>query len=81
MIAADVRPVAPVQSVALDADVGRIRAEDVVPIDLLAFDNSAIDGHAVRAADADRSAAGPRVAGRVAAGQHPAAPIAPRTAG
>src|SRR5258705_331803 len=57
----------------LDAANGRVAAEHVVAaVDLPTFDNSAMDGYAVRAADvAKASTAAPvklRVVGKVAAG-------------
>jgi len=49
-----VGPVAEVESVALNAAGGRVIAADIVaPIDLPPFDNSAVDGYAVRHADLD----------------------------
>jgi molybdopterin molybdotransferase len=62
------------------ASVGRVLAEDVVsPCDLPRWDNSAMDGYAVRAADA----AAPvdlRIAGYVPAGSHSSEAVAPGTA-
>ena len=47
-----VTPVAEIETVALGAADGRVIARDVVaPIDLPPFDNSAVDGYAVRHAD------------------------------
>ena len=47
-----VRPVGEIETVALSAADGRVIARDVVsPIDLPPFDNSAVDGYAVRHAD------------------------------
>jgi molybdopterin molybdotransferase len=47
-----VSPVAEVETVPLDAARGRVVAHDIVaPIDLPPFDNSAVDGYAVRHAD------------------------------
>ena len=67
-------PVAEIETVALNAAGGRVIAGDVkAPIDLPPFDNSAVDGYAVRHADLDpmaetRLAVVERVtAGRVAA--------------
>ena len=52
MIAERVAPVAEIETVPLDAARGRVLAADVVaPIDLPPFDNSAVDGYAVRHAD------------------------------
>jgi molybdopterin molybdotransferase len=49
-----VMPVAEIETVALNAASGRVLASDVVaPIDLPPFDNSAVDGYAVRHADLD----------------------------
>jgi molybdopterin molybdotransferase len=49
-----VTPVAEIETVALNAASGRVLASDVVaPIDLPPFDNSAVDGYAVRHADLD----------------------------
>jgi len=54
IISERVAPVAEVERVALDAAQGRVVARDVVaPIDLPPFDNSAVDGYAVRHADLD----------------------------
>src|SRR5437868_3033289 len=62
------------ESVALDNAHGRVLSEPVVsPIDLPGFDNSAMDGYAVRAADLTpakrESPVRLRVAGRAAAGE------------
>ncbi len=52
IIAERVVPVAEVETVPLNAARGRVIASDVVaPIDLPPFDNSAVDGYAVRHAD------------------------------
>jgi molybdopterin molybdotransferase len=52
-----VTPVAETETVALNAASGRVLASDVVaPIDLPPFDNSAVDGYAVRHADLDAKA-------------------------
>jgi molybdopterin molybdotransferase len=60
------------EAVDLFAAQGRILAQDLVaPIDLPGFDNSAVDGYAVRAADLFPHAETKlRLAGRVAAGRH-----------
>ncbi len=67
-------PAAACEEAALEGAAGRVLAEEVrSPIDLPVFDNSAMDGYAVRAADV--GSAGPdsparlRVAGQVAAGE------------
>jgi molybdopterin molybdotransferase len=72
-ILAAIQPL-PWESVELNAAAGRILAEDVVsPIDLPAFDNSAMDGYAVRAADVSSAGAESpvplRLIGRVPAGE------------
>jgi molybdopterin molybdotransferase len=79
LIAERVAPVAETESVALRAARGRVLAADVIaPIDLPPFDNSAVDGYAVRHADLKpegdtRLAVGERVtAGRAAAHALPA---------
>jgi len=47
-----VMPVAEIETVAISAASGRVIASDVVaPINLPPFDNSAVDGYAVRHAD------------------------------
>jgi molybdopterin molybdotransferase len=52
-----VTPVSEIETVTLDAANGRVIARDVVaPIDLPPFDNSAVDGYAVRHADLNAKA-------------------------
>jgi Molybdopterin biosynthesis enzyme len=52
-----VTPVAETETLALSVASGRVLASDVVaPIDLPPFDNSAVDGYAVRHADLDAKA-------------------------
>lgn len=79
MIAARVGPVADVEVVGLhDAD-GRVLAADVAaPVDLPPFDNSAVDGYAVRLAGLEQGGSLP-VSGRLAAGAA-AQPLAAGTA-
>jgi molybdopterin molybdotransferase len=79
IIRARVAPVAEVETGSLQSAHGRVLAHDVLaPIDLPPFDNSAVDGYAVRHADLDgkaetRLAVVERVtAGRVAARALPA---------
>jgi molybdopterin molybdotransferase len=82
LIIARVTPVAEVEAVPLGDALGRIIAADVAaPEDLPAFDNSAVDGYAVRHADL-ATAADTRliVAERVMAGHAAAHPLAPREA-
>ncbi len=72
--------VATSEFVPLDAADGRVLAEDVnAPVDLPPFDNAAVDGYAVRLADARDGAALP-VDGRLAAGAPTASPLRPATA-
>jgi molybdopterin molybdotransferase len=79
IITADVSPVAALEEVLLDAADGRVLAADVTAaVDLPPFDNAAVDGYAVRAADLGDGVALP-IAGRIPAGA-PAATLAPGTA-
>jgi molybdopterin molybdotransferase len=79
LIAERVTPVSEAEEVTLHAASGRVLAQNVIaPLDLPPFDNSAVDGYAVR--HADLSASGEtrlRLAGRVTAGQAAAEPITP----
>jgi molybdopterin molybdotransferase len=73
LIGERVAPVAETERVALRAARGRVTASDIkAPVDLPPFDNSAVDGYAVRHADlkseADSSLA---IAGRLTAGRSP----------
>jgi molybdopterin molybdotransferase len=73
LIGERVAPVAETERVALRAARGRVTACDIkAPVDLPPFDNSAVDGYAVRHADlkseADSSLA---IAGRLTAGRSP----------
>src|SRR5215472_17703046 len=75
----NVAPLAIERASVLDA-LGRVLAEDIrSPRDIPGFDNSAMDGYAVRAADIARAGASSpvrlRVIGTVAAGTMPAAPL------
>ncbi len=68
IIAAEVACVEGIEHVGLHAADGRVLAEDVVaPLDLPPFDNSAVDGYAVRLADLSQNSA-LTVAARLAAG-------------
>src|SRR6202043_1291597 len=72
-------PVAETETVPLGAAYGRVLASDVTaPISLPPFDNSAVDGYAVRAADLDPTTE-TRLAimGRVTAGSAAARSLAP----
>jgi molybdopterin molybdotransferase len=73
-----VMPVAEIETVPLNAAYGRVMANDILaPIDLPPFDNSAVDGYAVRAADLDRnSETRLAVTERVTAGTAPARALA-----
>lgn len=79
-IAADVPCVVGMEQVPLHEADGRILAEDVVaPVDLPPFDNSAVDGFAVRHADLADIAVLP-VVGRLAAGEPATDALPPGTA-
>jgi molybdopterin molybdotransferase len=82
MIAERVKPVAETERVALAAARGRVLTADVVaPLDLPPFDNSAVDGYAVRHRDLDvKSETRLAIAGRLTAGQSAAQPIGAREA-
>jgi len=77
IIRARVAPVPEVETVPLQAAHGRVIARDVVaPIDLPPFDNSAVDGYAVRHADLDGEAETRlSVVERVTAGRAAALPL------
>lgn len=70
------------ETVPLAAALGRVTAGDVIaPVSLPPFDNSAVDGFAVRIADvAAQGETALRIAGRLQAGAEARAPIAPATA-
>jgi len=82
LIAERIVPIADVENIALTEARRRVLAADVVaPVDLPPFDNSAVDGYAVRHADLD--AAGETVlavAGRITAGAQAGAGIRPMQA-
>jgi molybdopterin molybdotransferase len=73
-----VMPVTEVETVPLNAAYGRVIAHDVrAPIDLPPFDNSAVDGYAVRAADlAGATDTRLAIAGRASAGHAAAGALA-----
>jgi molybdopterin molybdotransferase len=77
-----VMPVPETETVPLAAAYGRVMASDVTaPISLPPFDNSAVDGYAVRAADLDRNAETKlAVTDRVTAGRAAARALAPGAA-
>jgi len=72
-----VQPVMEVETVALSEALGRVTAHDIIaPIDLPPFDNSAVDGYAVRHADLAANAETQlRIAERVTAGHAAAQPL------
>src|SRR5665213_1747740 len=77
LIGERVSPVAETERVPLRGALGRVVATDIkAPVDLPPFDNSAVDGYAVRhadlAADTDTSL---KVAGRLTAGKRPDAAL------
>jgi len=77
LLRARITPVTPVESVALDHAQGRILAEDLTSgLFLPPFDNSAVDGWAVRCADLDGKSSLP-IGGRIAAGHPLAEPVRP----
>jgi len=82
MIVERIAPVTEVEPVALDDALGRIIAADVLATeDLPPFDNSAVDGFAVRHADLSAGAETRLViAERVMAGHAAARPLAPHEA-
>jgi molybdopterin molybdotransferase len=77
LIAERVAPVAEREQVALRAALGRVLATDVIAaLDVPPFDNSAVDGFAVRSQDLDtRGETRLAVVDRVAAGHAPARPL------
>jgi molybdopterin molybdotransferase len=76
-IAAAVRP-SPAESVPVERAAGRVLARDVyTDVDWPPFDTSAMDGYAVRLADASAGAEIPERPGLVAAGDAPPDPLAP----
>jgi molybdopterin molybdotransferase len=71
-------PPLPVVPVRLRDALGHVTAEDVLAAeDVPPFDNSAVDGFAVRAADVTSSPVELRVDGTIAAGAAPTGPIGP----
>jgi molybdopterin molybdotransferase len=71
LIVERIMPVSETESVALAAARGRVLAADLIaPVDLPPFDNSAVDGYAVRHADVNASGDTKlKIAGRLMAGQ------------
>ncbi|MFL6535423.1 MAG: gephyrin-like molybdotransferase Glp [Pseudomonas sp.] len=69
-------PTPPVQRVALDQALARVLAADVLcPMNLPAWDNSAMDGYALRAEDLPMAGDCLVLAGRIAAGDGPGEPL------
>lgn len=69
-------PSPPVQWIALDLALARVLASDVLcPMNLPAWDNSAMDGYAVRAADVPAAGGALALSGRIAAGDGPDEPL------
>jgi len=79
LLAARITAVREVETVGLGGATGRVLAADLVaPVDLPPFDNSAVDGYAVRHADLNPHAETRLlVVDRVTAGQIPRRPVAP----
>ncbi|MCQ6254895.1 gephyrin-like molybdotransferase Glp [Pseudomonas sp. Q11] len=68
----------PVQQVALDQALGRVLATDIrSPMNLPPWDNSAMDGYALRAADLPAVGGSLTLVGRIAAGQAANKPLQP----
>ena len=78
MLSARIAPVDGVETVALASSAGRVLAHDVAaPVDLPPYDNSAVDGYAVRFDDLmPGQETRLRVEGRLAAGMAALAPVA-----
>ncbi|MBA1377108.1 molybdopterin molybdotransferase MoeA [Pseudomonas brassicacearum] len=69
-------PTPPVQRVVLDQALARVLAADVLcPMNLPAWDNSAMDGYALRAEDLPMAGGCLVLAGRIAAGDGPGEPL------
>ncbi|SEE70789.1 molybdopterin molybdotransferase MoeA [Pseudomonas kilonensis] len=69
-------PPPPVQRVGLDQALARVLATDIVcPMNLPAWDNSAMDGYALRAADLPGDGGYLLLGGRIAAGDEPGEPL------
>src|SRR5579871_782069 len=79
LMIAHVPPVEESETVALDDSLGRVAAENVIaPIALPSFDNSAVDGFAVRHSDVGASAETRfKIVERVLAGARPRARLRP----
>jgi molybdopterin molybdotransferase len=74
------KPIEQSELISLSDSLGRVLAEDIVsPLDVPSYDNSAMDGYAVRLADIADDGAELPIAQRIAAG-HPGEPLAVGTA-
>ncbi|MCX7080951.1 MAG: molybdopterin molybdotransferase MoeA, partial [Pseudomonas sp.] len=74
-------PPPPSQKIPLDQALGRVLAADIhSPVNLPAWDNSAMDGYALRAADLPLAGGYLSVVGRIAAGASDSSPLLPQTA-
>jgi molybdopterin molybdotransferase len=69
-------PPPPAQTISLDQALGRVLAADIhSPVNLPAWDNSAMDGYALRAADLPLAGGCLSVVGRIAAGAGDSTPL------
>ncbi|WPN60324.1 gephyrin-like molybdotransferase Glp [Pseudomonas sp. P9_31] len=69
-------PPPPAQMVRLDQAMGRVLAADIhSPVNLPAWDNSAMDGYALRAADLPQAGGCLSIGGRIAAGDQACSPL------
>lgn len=69
-------PPPPAQMVRLDQAMGRVLAADIhSPVNLPAWDNSAMDGYALRAADLPQAGGCLAIGGRIAAGDQASSPL------
>jgi molybdopterin molybdotransferase len=74
-------PPPPSQKIPLEQALGRVLATDIhSPVNLPAWDNSAMDGYALRAADLPLAGGYLSVVGRIAAGAGDSSPLLPQTA-
>jgi len=82
LIAERITPVEECEEVTLHAAHGRVLARDVMaPLDLPPFDNSAVDGYAVRHRDLDpKDETRLKILGRLTAGSAASSPLAEHTA-
>lgn len=72
-------PPPPVEMIRLDQAMGRVLAADIFcPVNLPAWDNSAMDGYALRAADLPVEGGELSIGGRIAAGDEASSPLLAR---